>query len=94
MNESDSAIPARLWDLILRLTVPMVVALAASVIYHEVRLSVIESNRFTAEDATGMERRIRETLPPEWLREDLAEIKGLLREMDTRLDALERKVGQ
>ena len=67
MNEQDSQIPARLWDVILRLTVPVVGALCATIIYHEVRLSVIEGNRFTQEDGHVLDEKIR-------IREDVMRI--------------------
>ena len=58
----------------------------------DLRLSTIEKNRFTDKDAADMERRIMAALPPSWLREDLKEIKTLLRDYEARLRAIEAKV--
>jgi hypothetical protein len=68
--------------------------IGAALIDHESRLDVIESNRFTHQNGTDMKKEIMQELPPEWLREDIREIKGMLRTMESRLNALERKVGQ
>ena len=50
---------------------------------NEVRLSVIEASRFRDVDAAAMERRIMSQLTPAWLKDDIIEIKQLLRDMDT-----------
>lgn len=62
----------------------------SALIDHESRLDVIESNRFTHHEGIELKKEIMRELPPEWLREDIREIKVLLRELEQRLNALER----
>lgn len=74
----------RVWDVALKLMVPIVIAACTAIILHEVRLTVMESKLF---DRNGDPR-----FPPPWLREDLSEIKELLRDQDRRLRDLELKM--
>lgn len=46
----------RFWDIALKIAVPVILALCATVIYHEVRLTVIESNRFSSVNGLELER--------------------------------------
>ena len=54
-----------------------------------VRVAVIEGNRFTDQDAHTMERQIRDQFTPEWsrVREDLKEIKTAVQKIDDRMRA-------
>lgn len=72
--------------------VPLSIILAGTVIAHEVRISVIESNRFTDSDANLMFEKIRAELPPEWLKAKVNEIKTDQKEILRRLSYIEAKV--
>jgi hypothetical protein len=82
---------SRAWMTMFKISVPVIyglmAALIAAVIAHEVRVSVIESNRFTDEDAYQMETRMMEL--PKWHLDDIGEIKVTLKSIDTRLRAIE-----
>ena len=87
-----------MWDVIAKLSSAGVLACVAAIVTHEVRISVIEANRFTDEDALAMERRIMGAIPPPVVElqfasiaEDLQEIKLMLSGYDARLRALENK---
>ena len=82
----------RVWDILFKVSVPLVLLLGSVLVTHEVRLSSIESNRFTNRDAQELERRILAGVPPAWLREDIREIKEGLDRLLVRLRALETKV--
>ena len=82
----------RLWDVLVKLSVPGVIVCVSSLVLHEVRLSVIESNRFTDEDSFALETRILSNVPPPWLREDLNEIKVMLRDYDLRFSGIEGRL--
>lgn len=79
----------RVWEILTRAAIPVVLAGAAALIAHEVRISTMESNRFTTRDAQQLEARM--TSRPDWLREDLAEIKEMVRGLEARLRALEAR---
>jgi len=64
-----------------RLVVIAVVALTTAVIWHEVRLGIIESTRFTREDAAKIPNR-----------DDVQELKVLMRDVGSRLSRLEATV--
>jgi len=66
-------------------------AMAAAVLAHEWRLINIESNRFTDQDGHQLEAKILEKLPPQWLREDIRDIKSSLKSFDERLRRIEIK---
>ncbi len=53
------------WGVVERIAAAAVIGLAAAFVMHEVRLSRIESNRFTYEDGIALERRLLEQLPPD-----------------------------
>jgi hypothetical protein len=74
-----------------RLVVVAIVALISAVVWHEVRLGVIESNRFTTGAAYELERRLQTELPPDWLRTDVRELKSLVRDVNARLVRMESK---
>lgn len=82
----------RVWDIVLKALVPVSILLAGSLVSHEVRLAKIEESRFTERDASLMERRIIESIPPPWLKAQIEEIKALLRENTSRLRAVEQSV--
>ena len=70
----------RIWDMAMKAAIPAVLAVIGWVMHMEVRLAIIESNRFTAQDAAKM----KESLPPNWLRNDIKEIKDRLRRLEER----------
>lgn len=78
----------RLWDILSKLMVPVVLLAGAGLIRHEVVLA----SAFSYDDAVKMEQRIMEKTPPAWLRESLQEIKALLQKQDDRLRLLEQRV--
>lgn len=84
---------ARAWDIVAKLTVAMVVAIASATIAQEVRLAKIESSRFSDRDGVALEARILSAFPGQqaWLREALADIKQQLNRMDERLRLVEQR---
>lgn len=82
----------RAWDLAVKSLVPAVLLLIAWGIGLQVRVSQLEITTMTKEMGHELENRLLSVLPPQWLREDLAEIKTLLRSQDARLDKLEARV--
>lgn len=82
----------RVWDFLLKITVPIVLAAGAMVIKHEVELSSIRASRFTLQDAHQLELRMANLTVPAWLQNQLKEIKDILIRQDDRLRALEQKI--
>ena len=86
----------KVWDLLTRAAVPLSVIVAGAMIAHEVRISVIESNRFTNHDGDKLDQEIKYWIenryPPEWLREEMNELKRSQREMLRRITEIERKI--
>lgn len=94
--ESQQSPADKIWDWAMRAAIPVVMALSLWAINIDRRVTRMESNRFTQHDAREMEDRLRITLEnlatvPVWIREDLSEIKGLLRDMDKRIREVETK---
>lgn len=85
--ESDS-LGAAAWRVVLGVAVAVtaatLVGLATAVLQHNSRLAVIESNRFTDQDAMRLERRILEALPQANV------IMNELEDVERRLNLLER----
>lgn len=80
---------AKFWDFVTKISIPLVFIASAAVITHEVRISIIESNRFTDVDAARMhEEMAGETAT----REDIAELKTLVKENGKRLRQLEIRI--
>lgn len=81
---------ARLWDYAFKALVPIVVALGATHIAHEVRLAKLEERQFTKADASSLEQRLTAIITPPIYRDSLiAEIRSL----GERMRALELKLG-
>lgn len=59
---------------------------------HGERLRVIESTRFTAREAGDLERRLKEELPPAWLREIVGDLRAGQTEIRDRLSRVEAAV--
>ena len=74
----------RIWDIAIKSLIPIVMVVVGWGIILEVRVSVIESNRFTSKDAAELRNSLLRDLPPTWLREDLKEIKDRLRRLEER----------
>lgn len=96
---NGAATAARIWDVLMKIAVPVSFVAAASLITHEIRLASIESNRFTNGDGSQMESKLKEWVeqryPPTWLREQLKDIHDqtvLIPVMDERLKALDERV--
>lgn len=79
------------WDVVGKCAIALTCALSAGYVAHESRLAVIESTRFTAKDGSSLERRLTNAFPPEWLKNDLADIKLQLKEIEKRLTRIEVK---
>lgn len=75
----------RAWDIATKLMVPAVLGGAVWLIGLQVRVSVIESGRFTASDGQELEKRVMAAFPPSWLREDITEIKERLKRLEERV---------
>ena len=78
----------RIWGWFIKGSVPVllttivaVVGFASSV---HTRLAIIENSRFTARDAQKMRMEILGSVPPQWLRDDLQEIKDRLKRLEER----------
>ena len=82
----------KLWDAAMKLMVPVVIAIVGWGITLSVNVSNLQLVSMTKSDGHAMETRIMKNLAPEWLREDLREIKDLLKQQDERLRVLESKV--
>ena len=82
----------RVGQMLFAMTLPVVGWMFAVVQDHEVRVVRIESSRFSAADARQMEDRLRVTFPPDWLREDLVDLKDGIKQLNTRLSVIEREV--
>jgi hypothetical protein len=67
---------------VLPLSIACILALGGLVFDMAVRLAVIESNRFTNDDGTSLERRVNE-----YVQGDLSEIKAGIKEMNQKLDS-------
>lgn len=77
---------ARLWDLLMRITPPLVFVLGAAIIGHEVRIAVIESTKFmTQHQGDELEKKI---VPLEWLRSEAEESKKWRMEIDRKVTRL------
>lgn len=79
----------RIWSWIIKGGIPVLLATVVTLIGFgaslNTRVTVIESNRFTAGDAAKLREKILQELPPSWLREDLAEIKERLKRLEERV---------
>lgn len=75
-----------------RLTALAIVALTSTVIWHEVRLGIIENTEFSATEAIKMERRLQDDINPAWLKSDIQELKTLIKDCIFRVTRLESKV--
>ena len=72
----------KIWEFLLKLMVPVSIIVAAAMIRNE----VTDARQW--DKIRHNEREIARR-PPEWLKEDLEEIKNLLKDFDQRLRALE-----
>lgn len=68
---------ARVWDIAGKILVPLVLALGAWMVGLEIRTSALEH------DLTH--------LPPKWLKDDVEEMKGTLKDIEARLRAIEKR---
>lgn len=86
-RRSDSPV-ARIWDTVGKALPPVVLALAGwgLTIWRDV--SIIQATRFSRDDAVMLEARLRDELPPAWLREGLQDLKASLKEMQADVAAL------
>ncbi len=74
----------RAWDIATKVAVPLVLVVAAWMVSLQVRVSVIESTRFTGQDGEAMRATLLRDFPPQWMRDDLNEIKERLRRLEER----------
>jgi hypothetical protein len=75
----------RIWDATVKFMVPVVLAVVGWGIILEVRVSIIESSRFTNRDAAELEARIKSGIPPGWLKEQVEEIKQRLQRLEDKV---------
>lgn len=89
-----AATTSKAWDLIYKAVFVISVAVGTAVIAHEVRLTAIETSRFTDRDGMALETRVLQQFPSQqaWLREAIAELKTMMQRQDERLRNLERLV--
>lgn len=65
----------KVWEILVKVMVPVGIIAAGTIIGHEIRLTRIESNRFTDHDAGELRKDIMQALPPQWLRDEIRENK-------------------
>jgi hypothetical protein len=82
---------SRAWDVGVKAMVPLIIAVCGWGIGHEIRLSNLELTAYLKSDAFAMEQRIVSNQPPAWFREDMQELKALVKGMADRLRVLEMK---
>lgn len=79
----------------MKATVPISVILGSALVSHEIRIRTLEEHRFTRADAKDLQSGIQEWVatsqPPEWLKENIREIKDSMKEIASRLRALEQR---
>jgi len=99
IRRRSESVASRAWDGLMKAAVAGILALFSwqfaleqRVDAHEATLQVVESNRFTITDAANMERRLKDDLPPEWLREIVADLKKQNTDILQRLARLEQQV--
>jgi hypothetical protein len=84
----------KIWDLVLRAMVPLSITaggwLVSSSVNNSTNIKLLEETKISYEEARQMETRIIESMPPPWLKEDIQEIKTILKDMGTRINSLER----
>jgi len=80
----------RFWDFATKATVPLAMVIGGALVTHEVRLTKIESNRFTQEAARELERRIEAQIVPGWLKENINDMKDTLKAIEARLQQIEK----
>ena len=83
---------SHIWDVLFKAAVPVVIAIGGWAVSKEVEISHIKSTYMSLEQGVAMERRMLENMPPQWLREDLVEIKNILKTQDDRLRDIEVKI--
>lgn len=80
---------AKVWDVLIKATVPVSIVIGSALIAHEVRIAKLEDSRFTTADAYQLEHRVVRALeakfPQPWLLDDLREIKDRLKSIEARL---------
>lgn len=82
---------ARWWDAAMKFAVPLVIGAGSMAVGHEIRLTRIESTRFTKDDGAALLEKVRqENQVPAWLKDSLAEIKTGIRDLDARTRNIER----
>jgi len=83
----------RIWDIATKAAIPLSILLVGAVIVNRISIREIQVTRFTDKDGAQLKDQILLERPPAWLKEDIIEIKGLLRDFDTRLRRVEIAVG-
>ena len=84
----------KIWDVVLKASVPLSLLLGSALITHEVRLSKIEATHFTREDSyklrAALHKEIEERYPPKWLRQKVQHIEQVLDRIEHRIHELEK----
>lgn len=84
---------SKVWEILMKATVPLSVIIGSALVTHEVRIAKLEESRFTGSDGVKLERDIRayvqDSFPPNWLREDIQEIKASMKSIEGRLRKIE-----
>ena len=91
MNTAQSQKTA-FWNIYTKLAVFLAIAYGTATITQEIRITRIESNRFTDQDSRDLEDRITKKFPLEWLIDDVKEIKGLVQIISRDVISLDKKV--
>ena len=80
------------WEILIKVSVPIVLGLGGMMLAHEIRLSKIEATRFTAKDGIELRDTITKQLPPEWLKEKVNKLERGQREIELKLERLMTKM--
>lgn len=82
-----------IWDNAVKIAMPLCILLVGAVIVNRISIREIQVSRFTDRDGSELERRLLEARPPQYLRDDITEIKQLMRDFDIRLRRVEIATG-
>lgn len=74
----------RAWDVAVKIAVPLVLIVSGWMISMQVKMSVMESNRFTKADGESLRNDLNASHPQQWLKDSLQEIKDRLQRLEER----------
>lgn len=84
----------KIWDWAIKGSVPIVIAAGTVVVRHEIQISTIEDRQFTIKEQVTDNAQKLATIPPAWLRDNITDIKQLVKDMDVRIRRVEESVAR